>query len=73
MTQFVLNKEFKSNYYPETVGMVTLILGKAFCGFDGAAFGCFGAFSVGTGEDVRGRFDDCPVYAVALPRMLARS
>ena len=53
--------------------MVTLILGKAFGGFDGTTFDCFGAFSVGAGEDVRGRFDDCPVYAVALPRMLAGS
>ena len=69
--------------------MATLILGKAFYGFDntafgcfgafsvdvgdGAAFGCFGAFSVGAGEDVRGHFDDCPVYAVALPWMLAGS
>ena len=53
--------------------MATLILGKDFGGLDGAAFGCFGAFSVSAGEDVRGRFDDCPVYAVALPRMLAGS
>ena len=69
--------------------MATLILGKAFGGFDyaafscfgafsvgagdGAAFGCFGALLVGAGEDVRGRFDDCPVGAVALSWMLARS
>ena len=58
--------------YPEMVGMVTLILGKAFGGLEDATFNGFGAgggavlsyfgtFSVGTGEDVRGRFEDCPV------------
>ena len=67
------NQENKSNYYPEAMGMATLILGKAFCGFDGAAFGCLGAFSDGAGEEVRGRFVDCPVCAVALPQILAGS
>ena len=85
----MLNQEIMSDYYPETVGMATLILGKAFSGFDdaafscfgalsvgagdGAAFGCFGALSVGTGEGVRGRLDDCPVGAVTLSGMLAGS
>ena len=55
------------------MGMATLILGKAFGGLDGATFGCFGAFSVGAGEDVRGRFDDCPVYVAALSWALAGS
>ena len=55
------------------MGMATLIFGKGFGSLDGVAFGCFDAFSVGAGEDVRGRFDDCPVCAVALPQALARS
>ena len=58
-----VNQRIRSDYYPEIVGMTTLILGKAFGGLDDAAFGgfdagggatldCFGVFSVGTGEDV---------------------
>src|SRR4051812_16342446 len=50
------------------VGLVIFILGRAFGGFDGVARGCLGAFSVGAGEEVRGRFDDCPTGTVALPR-----
>ena len=68
----------------EMVGMVTLILGKAFGSLEEVAFGafgagggttlgCFGAFSIGAGEDVRGRFEDCPVGAVARARVLAGS
>ena len=53
--------------------MAILILGKAFGGFDGVARGCFGAFSVGVGEAARGRFVDCPMGAIALPRSLAGS
>ena len=56
-------QRIRSDCYPEIVGMVTLILGKAFGGLedasfggfgtgDGAVLGCFGAFSVGTGEYV---------------------
>ena len=37
--------------------MSILILGSAFRVFCGATLDCFGAFSVGAGEDVRGRFD----------------
>ena len=43
--------------YIEVMGTTTLILGKAFRGFDGATLGCFGAFSVSTREDVRVRFE----------------
>src|SRR4051812_24060022 len=50
------------------VGLVIFILGRALGGLDGVACGCLGAFSVGAGEDVRGRFDDCPTGTVALPR-----
>ena len=55
------------------MGTATLILGKAFRGFDRATLGCFEAFSVATGDDVRVRFEVCPVCAVALPQMLAGS
>src|SRR3954468_6773608 len=55
------------------VGTVILILGRALGGLDGAARGCLGAFSVGAGEEVRWRFDDCPTGAVALPRSRAGS
>ena len=40
------------------VGMDTFIFGRSLVGFDGAARGCFGAFSVGAGEVVRGRLVD---------------
>ena len=64
--------------------MVTLILGKAFGGLEDVAFNAFGAgggivlscfdtFSLGTGEDVRGRFEDCLVGAVARSGVLAGS
>ena len=64
--------------------MTILILGKAFGGLDDAAFGgfgagggatldCFGVFSVGTGEDVRGRFEDCPVGAATVAWRLSGS
>ena len=54
--------------------MVTLILGKAFRGLEDVAFNSFGTgggavlsgfgpLTVGTGDDVRGRFEDCPVGA----------
>ena len=72
-----VNQRIRSDYYLEIVGMTTLILGKAFGGLDDAAFGgfgigggatldCLGVFSVGTGEDVRGRFEDCPVGAATM-------
>ena len=35
------------------VGMDTFIFGRCLVGFDGAALGCFDAFSVGAGEVVR--------------------
>ena len=64
-----------SDDYPEMVEMITLILGKAFSGLevvafdafgagDGTTLSCFSAFSIGAGEDVRGRFEDCPIGAV---------
>ena len=64
--------------------MTTLILGKAFGGLeyvafggfgtgDGAVLGCFGAFSVGTGEDVRGRFEDYLARAATRSGALAGS
>ena len=64
--------------------MTTLILGKVFGGLEDAAFGgfgagdgailgCFGAFSVGTGEEVRGRFEDCPAGAATRSGALAGS
>ena len=66
------------------VGMVTLILGKAFGGLEEVAFGAFGAgggttlgyfgaFPIYAGDDVRGRFEDCPVGAVARSGVLAGS
>jgi len=66
-------KENKFYHYPEMVGTVILILGRALGGLDGAARGCLGAFSVSAGEEVRGRFDDCPTGAVTLPRSRAGS
>ena len=79
-----VDQKIGSDDYPEMVGMVTLILGKAFGGLEDVAFNAFGAgggavlsyfdtFSVGTGEDVRGRFEDCPVGAVARTGVLAGS
>ena len=64
--------------------MTTLILGKAFGGLDDAALGgvgagggatldCFGVLSVITGEDVRGRFEDCPVGAATVSWRLTGS
>ena len=61
----------KSDGYPEIVGTVTLIRGKALGSLEEMAFGTFGAgsgatfggFSVGIGEDVLGRFEDCPIDA----------
>ena len=51
-----------------------MILGKAFGSLEEVIFGafgagggatldCFGAFLVGVGEDVLGRFEDCPIGA----------
>jgi len=73
-----------SDDYPEMVGTVTLILGKAFGGLEEVAFDALGAgggtvlrcldtFSVGAGEDVRGRFEECPVGAAARTGVLAGS
>mgnify|MGYP000984605925 CR=1 FL=1 len=70
---FEVKQENKSNYYPEAMGIATLILGKAFCGFDGTTFCCFGAFSVVTGEEGRGRLDDSRVCTIALPWVPAGS
>ena len=71
----------KSDGYPEIVGTVTLILGKAFGSLEevdfgaggGATLDCFGAFSVGVGEDVLGRFEDCPIGAATKSGALAGS
>ena len=74
----------RSDIYPEMVRTVTLILGKAFSGLQEVAFdafgagggtilGCFDIFSVGTSEDVRGRFEDGPVGAAARTGVLAGS
>ena len=79
-----IDEKNRSDDYPEMVGMVTLILGKAFGGLEEVAFNafgaggdttlsCFGAFSIGAGEDVLGRFEDCPVGAVTRSRVLAGS
>ena len=58
-----------------------MILGKAFGSLEEVAFGagggttlgCFGAFSVGVGEDVLGRFEDYPIGAATRPGALAGS
>ena len=74
----------RSDDYPEMVGTVTLILGKDFGGLEDVAFNAFGAgggavlsyfdtLSVGTGEDVRGRFVGCPVGAATRTGVLAGS
>ena len=79
-----VNKKNRSDDYPEMVGTITLILGKAFGGLEEVAFdafgagsgttlSCFDAFSVSAGEDVRGRFEVCPVGAVARTGVLAGS
>ena len=79
-----VDQKIGSDDYPEMVGMVTLILGKAFGGLEevafeafgtggGAVLSCFGTFSVGIGEDVRGRFEDGPVGAAARSGVLAGS
>ena len=79
-----VDQKIGSDDYPEMVGMVTLILGKAFGGLEdvafngfgaggGAVLSCFDTFSVGTGEDVRGRFEDCPVGAATRSGVLAGS
>ena len=52
------------------VGMDTFIFGRSLVGFDGAALGCFDAFSVGAGEVVRGRLVDCVAVATPSPRQL---
>ena len=73
-----------SDDYPEMVGTVTLILGKAFGGLEEVAFNVFGAgggailsyfdtFSFGAGEDIRGHFEDCPVGAAARSGVLPGS
>src|SRR3954470_16597043 len=72
-TYHVQQERASSVLYPEIVGMVIFIRGKALGGLDGVARGCLGAFSVGAGEEVLGRFDDCPTEAVALPRPCAGS
>ena len=75
-----VDQKIRSYGYPEMVGMVTLILGKTFGGLEDVTFNgyravlsCFDTFSVGTGEDVRGRFEDCLVGAATGSRVLAGS
>ena len=81
---FESTQKNKSDDYPEMVGMVTLILGRAFGSLEEVAFGAFGAgggttlgyfgaFSIGAGEDVLGRFEDCPVGAVTKSGVLTGS
>ena len=55
------------------VGMDTFIFGKSLIGFDEAALCCFGAFSVGAGEVVRGRLVDWVAVATPLPRSVEGS
>ena len=45
-------RKYEQHGYPYMVGMDTFIFGKSLIGFDEAALGCFGAFSVGTEEVV---------------------
>ena len=77
-----INEKNMSDDYLEMVGMVTLIRGKAFGGLEEVAFdafgagggtilGCFNIFSIGAGEDVRGRFEDGPVGAAVRSGALA--
>ena len=77
-----VDQKNRSDDYPEMVGTVTLILGKAFGGLEEVSFdafgagggtilGCFGIFSVGAREDIRGRFEDGPVGAPARTGVLA--
>ena len=79
-----VDQKIGSDDYLEMVGMVTLILGKAFGGLEDVAFNAFGVgggtvlsyfdtFSVGTGEDIRGRFEDSPLDAAARSGVLAGS
>ena len=79
-----VDEKDRSDDYPEMVGTVTLILGKGFGSLEEVAFDafgtgggttlrCFGAFSIGAGEDVRGRFEDCPVGVVARSGVLCGS
>ena len=79
-----VDQRIRSDSYPEMVGMVTLILGKAFGGLEDVTFNgfgaggsavlsCFDTFSVGTGEDVRGLFEDCPVGAATKSGALSGS
>ena len=55
------------------MGITIFIFGKTFAGFDGATRDCFGAFSVGAGEVVRGCLVDCVAVATPLPRLVAGS
>ena len=79
-----VDQKIGSDGYPEMVGMVTLILGKAFGGLEDATFigfdagggaflSCFDTFSVGTREDVRGCFEVCPIGAATRSGVLAGS
>ena len=79
-----VDQKIGSDDYPKMVGIVTLILGKAFGGLEdvafngfgaggGAVMSCFGPFSVGAGEDVQGRFEVFPVGAVVRAGVLAGS
>ena len=79
-----IDEKNKSDDYPEMVGKVTLILGKAFGSLEEVAFdalgagggttlGYFGAFSISAGEDILGRFEDCPVGAATRSGVLAGS
>ena len=69
-----VDEKDKLDGYPEIVGTVTSIRGKAVGGLEEMSFGtfsagsgatldCFGGFSVGVGEDVLGRSEDCPIGA----------
>ena len=51
-------RKYEQHGYPDMVGMDTFIFGRSLVGFDEAALGCYGAFSVGAGEVVRGRLVD---------------
>ena len=64
MTTFILVKAF---------GSLEEVVSGAFDAGSGATLECFGGFSVGVGEDVLGRFEDCPIGAATKSGALAGS
>ena len=66
-------EKLKWHHYPEIVGITIFIFGKTLAGFVGATLDCFRAFSVGTGEVVRGRLVDCMAVVTPLPHLAVGS